>query len=94
MTTSEIIIGPEARLIIRETAGRWTCAVDARSVGTMVCGMSGVAGPIKGLPTRAAAIAHAESWMRRFFGSNLHPRQDAWLREIAPAQGDLFGAAA
>lgn len=94
MTAPEILTGPSIRLIVREDAGRWTCVVDAKATGGAFAELSGMAGPSKGSTTRAAAIAHADAWVRRFFGGDLDHRQGAWLSSLAPAQGDLFLEAA
>jgi hypothetical protein len=91
MAAPEIIPGPEARMTVCQTEAGWTCHIWARSVGTFIVEMSGTLGPEA---TRGAALARATSWMRAVFGADLHPKQDAWLRSIVPAQGDLFGAVA
>lgn len=91
MSVPEILYGPSARLILRQSGERWTCVVDVRSVGTFVAGMSGLAGPVEGSPTRAEAIGRAVAWMRRFFGHDLHPKQSAWLTALSSPVLDLFG---
>ena len=91
MTAPEIITGPRrCRLILTTEAAGYSVGFDAEGDAAWVSFPVG----LQVHPSRSAAISAAARQIRAGLSSRITPPVDAWLRSIAPAQGDLFGAVA